>query len=120
MQPKNVKNIWQAKSTLKLGTHGGPLVSNQVCDIPDLGKAWLNKDSIANIISLAHKVTYDSERERAFLVHMPHKIVQFSQMSNGLYAMNPLIDDNCTTTNKFQFVKKFEEYLCFLTPRQQE
>ena len=78
--PKYVKNIRQAESTLELGTNGGPLVSNQICDIPDLGKAWFNKDSIANIISLAHmiskyKVTYDSEKEKAFLVHMPNKIV---------------------------------------------
>jgi len=78
--PKYVKNIRQAESTLELGTNGGPLVSNQICDIPDLGKAWFNKDSIANIISLAHmtskyKVTYNSEKEKAFLVHMPNKIV---------------------------------------------
>jgi len=55
--------------TLNLGTNGGPLVSNQVCDIRDLGMAWFNKDSITNIISLAHmtskyKATYDSERDR--------------------------------------------------------
>jgi len=54
-----------------LGTNGVPLVSNQICDIPDLGKAWFNKDSMANIIRLAHmtskyKVTYDLERDMAF------------------------------------------------------
>jgi len=78
--PKYVKNVRQAESTLELRTNGGPLVSNQICDIPDLGKAWFNKDSIAIIISFAHmtskyKVTYDSEKEKAFLVHMPNKIV---------------------------------------------
>jgi len=41
-------------------------------------------------------------------------------MSNGLYAMNPLSKDSYTTTNKFQFVERFEENLGFLTPQQQE
>jgi len=51
--PKYVENIRQEESTLELRTAGGPLVSNQVCDITDLGKAWFNKHSIINI-SLVH------------------------------------------------------------------
>ena len=82
--PKYVKNIRQAKSTLESGTNGGPLVSNQICNILDLGKAWFNKDSIANIISIAHMTSK----------YMPNEIVQFRQMSNRLYAMNQLSNDS--------------------------
>jgi len=67
-----------------------------------------------------YNVTYDSEKETAILVHMPNKIVRFRQMSNGLYALNPLSRDSYTTTNKFQFVETVEENLGFFTPRQQE
>jgi len=50
-----------------LGINGGPLVSNQVCDIPDLGKAWFNKDSI---------VIWE---KRKHFWCMPNKIVLFSR-----------------------------------------
>ena len=35
------------------------------------------------------QLTYDSKEEKAFLVHLPHKIVKFHQLNNRLYAMNP-------------------------------
>jgi len=60
---------------LELGTNGGPLVSIQVCDIPDLVKVWFNKDSIVNINSLAHMTskykfsTIQRERESIFVAH---------------------------------------------------
>jgi len=52
-------------------------------------------------------------REKAFLVHMPNKVARFRQMSNGLYAMNPLSNDSYTTTKIFQFAKTVEENLGF-------
>ena len=85
-------------------------------------QGWFIKESIANIISLAdmaskYKVTYDSDRAQEFLVHMPIKIVQFRQMSNGLYAMNLLSKGSYTKTNKFQFVETVEENMGFLIPQ---
>ena len=32
-----------------------------------------------------HQITYDSEKEDAFLVHMPNKIVKFTRNNEGLY-----------------------------------
>ena len=89
-------------------TNGGPLVSNQVYDMLDLGKAWLNMDSITNIISLAHMPStklpmIQRERESIFGAHA-NIIEQFRQMSNGMYAMNPL-SKHSYTTSKFQFME---------------
>jgi len=36
-----------------------------------------------------HKVTYDSSTEKAFVVHLPHKVVKFHQLNSRLYGMNP-------------------------------
>jgi len=34
------------------------------------------------------KVTMDSSKEKAFLVHLPDKIVKFNQLKNNLYGMD--------------------------------
>ena len=32
-----------------------------------------------------HRITYDSVKEDAFLIHMPQKIVKFKRSPEGLY-----------------------------------
>jgi hypothetical protein len=59
-----------------------------------VGECWYNPHSITNIIALSDmtkkfRVTMDSSKEKALLVHFPNKVVKFKQMKNGLYAMNP-------------------------------
>eukprot|EP00957_Ditylum_brightwellii_P022244 1679067-Ditylum_brightwellii.AAC.1 len=71
--------------------------SNTKCKIPHLGTHWFNAEAITNIISLSdmtdrYKVTFDSAEDKALLVHLPHKIIHFYQMKNGLYGMNPKSD----------------------------
>ena len=97
--PLYVTNIHTTNETLELGTNGGPMMSNQKCEVPHLGTHWFNENSMTNIISLAHmaaryKVTYDSGKEKAFFVHMPGKIVKFRQFQNGLYGMHPKDPDS--------------------------
>ena len=76
--PRYVKNIRNSKQVLTFDTNRGKMVSNQVCEVPHLRIHWFNKDSITNIISLAHmidkfRVTLDSNEEKALLVHFPNK-----------------------------------------------
>ncbi len=59
--------------------------------VPGFGKAWFNKDAITNVFSFAemedkHHITYDSSKEKAFIVHMPDKQVKFTRQPNGLYT----------------------------------
>ena len=35
------------------------------------------------------RVTFDSIKEKALIVHLPNKIIKFHQMNNGFYRMNP-------------------------------
>lgn len=66
------------------------MISTKICDLTH----WSNEDSITNIISLADtmkyfRVTYDSDDKLVLSVHMRNKLIQFKQMNNKLYAMNP-------------------------------
>ena len=122
--PKYVNNIHTTNETLELGTNGGPMISSMKCEVPHLGIHWFNENSMTNIISLAHmaakyKVTYDSGKEKAFLVHMPNKIVKFRQFSNGLYGMHPEDPNSYVEKKKgMQMVNSIEENATYLSPRQ--
>ena len=77
-----------------MGTHGGLMGTKQMCKVPELGEHWFNENWIKNIISLAHmankyQVTYNSEKERAFNVHIQDNTFKFKEKVNGLYAIYP-------------------------------
>jgi hypothetical protein len=57
------------------------------------GEVWFDPTAMTNIFSYAqmvdcHPVTYDSTKEDAFIVHLPHKQVKFTQ-ENRLYVYRP-------------------------------
>jgi len=117
--PKYVSDIVDVDETLNLGTNGGVLVSNQKCNVAGLGQRWFNSRAIANVISLAdmvkfNRVTYDSQRELAFLVHTCGKVIRFPQLKSGLYARNPKTSDKPTNEEAVQFFELsdslFKEY----------
>jgi hypothetical protein len=59
--------------------------------------AMMNIFSYAQMVDL-HPVTYDSTKEDAFIVHLPHKQVKFMQ-ENGLYVYRPPYVKQPTITN---------------------
>jgi hypothetical protein len=53
---------------------------------------WLDKDSMANIISFAelkdqYRITYDSKKADSFFCHMDDGIVEFGRTKEGLYTV---------------------------------
>ena len=123
---KYVTNIRPSDEILQLNTNGGIMESREKCDVPRLSTYWFNRNTLTNIISLAHmaekfRVTYDSNVEKALCVHLPDRIVKFHQLRNNLYALNPS-DKNYLgeETDKAQFVNTIEENMRFLSPRQKE
>jgi hypothetical protein len=124
--PEYVTNIHETEATLKIMTNGGPMVSEKRCSVPHLGDHWYNEDSITNIMALCDvtdkfRVTMDSSKEKALLVHMPHKVIRFTQMKGGLYAMNPKDpENNGFLSSQSHLGKTLEENMAFLTPRQQK
>jgi hypothetical protein len=65
-----------------LATNAGFKQSNRKANVPGFGKIYYDEDAIANIIGFSdlkkkHRITYDSDKEDAFLVHMDNKIIKF-------------------------------------------
>eukprot|EP00957_Ditylum_brightwellii_P069056 5241701-Ditylum_brightwellii.AAC.1 len=60
---------------------------------------------------------FDSAEEKAFLVHLPHKIIRFYQMKNGLYKMNPKSDLQ-PDEKVVQLVNTVHENMQYMTPLQ--
>ena len=69
--------------------------------VPGYGEVWYDPNAITNIFSLAEMekkycITYNSCKEKAFVVDLPDKKLKFMQSSNGLFIYKP----NYKTNNK--------------------
>ena len=77
--PELVKNIHDSDTTLELLTNAGSKKTKQQAYVPDFGMVWFDREAIANIFGFKdlvklHQITYDSDKEDAFLVHTPNGI----------------------------------------------
>ena len=103
-----LSNIRVVKSTMSIATNGGTLITNKKGYLSGYGDVWFDERAITNILSLdnvtkKYRVTYDSGKDTAFLVHKPDVIIRFERSPSGLYYHAPenrsimmlnTIDDN--------------------------
>jgi hypothetical protein len=80
--PDLVQDIRTPSKTLSLATNAGVKQSNREANVPGFGKVYYDEDAIANIFGFSdlkekHGITYDSDKEDAFLVHMDNEIIKF-------------------------------------------
>ena len=92
--PRMVQDIKEVEVPLQLMTNGGELITTKKATVNGFGEVWFDEDSIANIFSFAelkdkHRITYDSNKEDAFIIHLPNKIVKFARTKEGLYTYQP-------------------------------
>ena len=101
--PELVVNIRKADDVLQLATNTGVKFNNEKAEVPNFGEVWYDKDAIANIIGFAdllsksNRITYDSAKEDAFIVHLPDGKLKLKRTAEGLYAFKPhkgFIEDN--------------------------
>jgi hypothetical protein len=121
---KYVKNIRVSGEPLSIETNGGVIHSTLKCDIKHMQNVWFNESSMTNIIALKDmtkrfRVTMDSEKQLALLVHLPDKIVKFKQFSNGLYAMDPN-DKESFEMKPMQLMNLVTENMKFLSKQQRK
>jgi hypothetical protein len=88
--PDLVQNIRTSSKTLSLATNAGVKQSNHEVNVPGFGKVHYDEDAIANIFGFSdlkkkHQITYDSDKEDAFRVHMDNEIIKFECSPDGLY-----------------------------------
>ena len=82
--PNMVSDICDSKNNLlDLMTNAGVLRTKHKATVPGWGEVWFNPHAITNIFSYAemaqhHCITYDSNKEDAFIVHLPDKQVKFA------------------------------------------
>jgi hypothetical protein len=93
--PKMVTNIRESKTTLELATNAGTRTTKKITNVPGYGTVWYDKTAIANIFGLSklkkkHRVTCDSEKEDAFIVHMNNNTLKFECNPKGLYTYKVL------------------------------
>jgi hypothetical protein len=89
--PNMVKNIRESKTTLELAMNARTKTTKQVTDVPGFGMVWYDKTAIANIFGLSdlkkkHRITFDSEKEDAFIVHTDKGNMKFKCNPEGLYT----------------------------------
>jgi hypothetical protein len=92
--PELVENIRSVNETLTLSTNGGNISTNMRATVPGYGEVWYDPNAITNIFSLAEMekkycITYNSFKEKAFVVDLPNKKLKFMQSSNGLFIYKP-------------------------------
>ncbi|KAI2512761.1 Reverse transcriptase (RNA-dependent DNA polymerase) [Fragilaria crotonensis] len=89
---KMLRNIRHSGRVLRALTNGGYQDSTMIGDFPNLGEVWFNKQSIANILSLAEvrkvcRVTMDTSDEPALHVHrLDGSVMKFVEHPSGLYV----------------------------------
>jgi hypothetical protein len=100
--PNMVSDIKETNEALELSTNGGELRTNKHANVPGYGEVWYDEKAITNIFSFAlmedkYKITYDSTKQKAFVVHLPNKQIRFTQSKNGLYYYKPNYSTNNTS-----------------------
>jgi hypothetical protein len=86
--PDSVEDIQTASRTLVLVMNAGVKHSNQEVVAPGFGKVRFDEEAIANIFGFSnlkkqHRMTCDSDKEDAFLVHEEDKIIKFECSPEG-------------------------------------
>ncbi|MGC8546002.1 MAG: hypothetical protein ACP5NR_08700 [Athalassotoga sp.] len=94
MNPDLVTGIKVAKHPLMMTTNAGSKVIGLKGHGNGFGKVYYDPTSMANIFGLAqladkYRVTFDSEVENAFVVHVNDRVVKFARTPEGLYAYKP-------------------------------
>ena len=111
LNPRMVCNIKIAPKPIKLATNAGQIELNMKATVQGFGEVWYNPNLPTNIFSFSelnkkHEISYDSTKEKAFLIHLPTKIIKFKMTTNGLYAYKPneyvLNPINSSNTNGIQ------------------
>ena len=90
-----VSGIRKARQPIKIATNTGSRAVYNEADVEGFGTVWYDDNAIANIFALKdikkrHRVTYDSDKEDAFIIHNSDKLqecTKFECNAQGIYAL---------------------------------
>jgi hypothetical protein len=91
--PSMVKNIRESETTLELAMNAGTKTNKQVADVPGFGMVWYDETAIANTfgpsdLKKKHRITFDSDKEDAFIVHADKGSMKFKSATPKDYILS--------------------------------
>ncbi|MGC9261855.1 MAG: hypothetical protein ACP5I8_17490, partial [Phycisphaerae bacterium] len=94
MNPDLVTDIKMAKQPINMTTNAGEKLIGLEGQVKGFGKVYYDPTMMANIFGLSEmvdrcRVTFDSDVEDAFVVHVKDGKIKFSRTPEGLYAYKP-------------------------------
>ncbi|WP_427962039.1 hypothetical protein, partial [Acidithiobacillus sp.] len=94
MNPDLVTDIKMAKQPINMTTNAGEKIIGLEGQVKGFGKVYYDPTMMANIFGLSEmvdrcRVTFDSDVEDAFVVHVKDGKIKFSRTPEGLYAYKP-------------------------------
>jgi hypothetical protein len=94
MNPDLVTNVKVAKDPIMMTTNAGTKVIGLEGQVTGFGKVHYDPTMMANIFGLSemvdrYRVTFDSQVEDAFIVHLKDAKIKFARTPEGLYAYKP-------------------------------
>jgi hypothetical protein len=107
MNPNLVTNIQATRTPISMTTNARTKKIELEAIIPGFGSTWYDPNQIANIYGFSrmadkHQITYDSDKEDAFVVHSSHSgIINVERTPDGLYVYKP----SATFKNKVATLK---------------
>ncbi len=92
--PDFLTNIRVSQNPINMATNIGSKAITLEGDMPGLGVTPFDETHMTNILGLSknakeHRITYDSAKEDAFLMHTDNGIIKFEATPEGLYAYQP-------------------------------
>jgi hypothetical protein len=94
MNPELVTNIQVTNTRISMRTNAGTKKIKLEATVPGFGPTWFDPNQIVNIYGFSHmvdehRITYDSDKEDAFLVHSDSGTIKFERTPDGLYVYRP-------------------------------
>ena len=130
---KLVAGVYDTPDMIQMNTNVGSRLIKKKGKVPGIKEdPWFDANSKANVFSFArlseqYKITCDTSKEQAFLVHTENGIVKFKQTKEGLYYRTfsddykeKLKQDNLKNNDELQLVMTLEENKANYTPQQVE
>jgi hypothetical protein len=94
MNPDLVTDIQATRTPVSITANTGTKKIELEATIPGFGSTWYDPNQIANIYGFSHmadkhRITYDSDKENAFVVHSHNGITKFERTPDGLHIYRP-------------------------------
>ena len=122
-----ITNAREAEVKIELDTNVGSRIIDEVKEIKGLGTVYFNKNGIANIFSLKelvkhHRVSYNSSKEDAFVVHLDNKILKFCANEQYVHKFQKVYLDGVKKNNNMkigvQFLQSVKKRIARCTKRE--